>query len=121
MKVGKSGLCTGCRSVNYCSKEHQRRHWQVHKLKCRPVKKGETLHNPGKAEQKADEGRGGASSEGGLSSIREDVGEKKPQFVSNTGDNFFVWETSISKSLFKDKASGMCWLLTKVFFDKAWF
>ena len=118
VKVGKGGLCTGCRSVNYCSKEHQRRDWPSHKLKCRPVKKGETLHNPGKAERKADEGRGAASSEEGLSSIRVDVGEKKPQFVSDTGDNFF-WETSVSKSLFEDKASGMCWLLTKVFFDKA--
>ena len=42
VKVGKGGLCTGCRSVNYCSKEHQRRDWPSHKLKCRPIKKGET-------------------------------------------------------------------------------
>ena len=55
VKVGKGGLCTGCRSVNYCSKEHQRRDWPSHKLKCRPVKKGETLRNPVKAERKADE------------------------------------------------------------------
>ena len=54
VKVGKGGLCTGCRSVNYCSKEHQRRDWPSHKLKCRPVKKGETLRNPGKAERNAD-------------------------------------------------------------------
>merc|ERR1719500_1542061 len=33
VKVGKGGLCTGCRSVNYCSKEHQRRDWPSHKLK----------------------------------------------------------------------------------------
>ena len=43
VKVGKGGLCTGCRSVNYCSKEHQRRDWPTHKLMCRPVMKGETL------------------------------------------------------------------------------
>ena len=55
VKVGKGGLCTGCRSVNYCSKEHQRRDWPSHKLKCRPVKKAEKLHNPVKAEQKTDE------------------------------------------------------------------
>ena len=41
VKVGKGGLCTGCRSVNYCSKEHQRRDWPSHKLKCRPLKKEE--------------------------------------------------------------------------------
>ena len=55
VKVGKGGLCTGCRSVNYCSKEHQRRDRPSHKLKCRPVKKGETLGNPVQAERKADE------------------------------------------------------------------
>ena len=42
VKVEKGGLCTGCRSVNYCSKEHQRRDWPSHKLKCRPLEKGET-------------------------------------------------------------------------------
>ena len=52
VKVGKGGLCTGCRSVNYCSKEHQRRDWPSHKLKCRPGKKGETLPNPNKADDK---------------------------------------------------------------------
>ena len=51
VKVGNGGLCTGCRSVNYCSKEHQRRDWPSHKLKCRPPKKGETLGNPVKAER----------------------------------------------------------------------
>ena len=51
VKVGKGGLCTGCRSVNYCSKEHQRRDWPSHKLKCRSVKKGETLEE---AEPKTD-------------------------------------------------------------------
>ena len=50
VKTRKGGLCTGCRSVNYCSKEHQRRDWPSHKLKCRPVKKVETLGNPVKAE-----------------------------------------------------------------------
>ena len=49
VKVEKGGLCTGCPSVNYCSKEHQRRDWPSHKLKCHPVK------NPLKAERKADE------------------------------------------------------------------
>ena len=61
-------------------------------MKCRPVKKGETPHNLFKAEKKADEGRGTASSEEGLISIRVDVGEEGPQFVSDTGDKFlFVW------------------------------
>ena len=52
VQVGTGGLCTGCRSVNYCSKEHQRRDWPSHKLKCCHVK---TLRNPVKAERKADE------------------------------------------------------------------
>ena len=79
VKVGKGGLCTGgrpvigdfyfpsriagsqltgCRSVNYCSREHQRRDWPSHKLKCRPVEKCEALRNPVKAERKADEREG---------------------------------------------------------------
>ena len=57
VKVGKGGLCTGCRSVNYCSKEHQRRDWTSHKLKCHLLEKGETLcKTDGKAdERKANE------------------------------------------------------------------
>ena len=58
VKTRKGGLCTGCRSVNYCSKEHQRRDWPSHKLKCRPVEKCEALRNPVKAERKADEREG---------------------------------------------------------------
>ena len=41
VNIEKGGLCTGCRSVNYCSKEHQRRDWPSHKSKCRPLKKGD--------------------------------------------------------------------------------
>ena len=85
VKVEKGGLCTGCRSVNYCSKEHQRRDWPAHKLKCCPVKKGETLCNPGKAERKADE-REVVGEE--LSCIKMDVGEKGLHFVGEIGDKF---------------------------------
>ena len=35
VKVNKGGLCSGCRSVNYCSKEHQRSDWPSHKSVCR--------------------------------------------------------------------------------------
>jgi len=35
VKVIKGGLCSGCHSVNYCSKEHQRSDWPAHKLTCR--------------------------------------------------------------------------------------
>ena len=63
VQVGKGGgFCTRCRSVNYCSKEHQRRDWPSHKLKCRPLKTLITDHgvysemgNPVEAERKADE------------------------------------------------------------------
>jgi len=37
VKVNKGGLCSRCRSVNYCSKEHQRSDWPSHKLTCRAV------------------------------------------------------------------------------------
>ena len=74
VKVGKGGLCTGCRSVNYCSKEHQRRDWASHKLKCRPLKKNETLGNPVKAELKTDERE---VTEQELISIREHEHEEK--------------------------------------------
>ena len=97
MKVGKGGLCTGCRSVNYCSKEHQRRDWPSHKLKCRPVKKGETLGNPAKAERKADETE---VTEEELNSIRVCVREKELHFVNDTGDKVLFEEDN--KTFFKD-------------------
>ncbi|KAK5641450.1 hypothetical protein RI129_009997 [Pyrocoelia pectoralis] len=28
--------CSGCKLVSYCSKDHQKNHWQVHKTLCRP-------------------------------------------------------------------------------------
>lgn len=30
--------CTACKSVNYCSGEHQKKDWPVHKYECRPYK-----------------------------------------------------------------------------------
>lgn len=30
--------CTACKSVNYCSVEHQKKHWPKHKHICRPLK-----------------------------------------------------------------------------------
>ena len=53
-KVGRGGLCTGCRSVNYCSKEHQRRDWPSHKLKCRALKKAEHIRKTVKPEQRVE-------------------------------------------------------------------
>jgi len=51
VKVIKGGLCSQCRSVNYCSKEHQRSDWPAHKLTCRAhVKKSN--NNAAKPEQK---------------------------------------------------------------------
>lgn len=29
--------CTGCKSVYYCGKEHQKSDWKSHKVECRPV------------------------------------------------------------------------------------
>ena len=66
VKVGRGGLCTGCRFVYFCSKEHQRRDWPSHKLRCLPVTKGETLGNPVKREVTEEE----------VNSIGLGVGEK---------------------------------------------
>lgn len=30
--------CTSCKLVNYCSAEHQKKHWPTHKVSCRPFK-----------------------------------------------------------------------------------
>ena len=30
--------CGGCQEARYCSKEHQREHWKVHRPQCRPFK-----------------------------------------------------------------------------------
>ena len=57
LKVGKGGLCSRCRSINYYSKEHQRKDWPTHKLKCRAVKKGDPLCTSVKDKQKAEEVR----------------------------------------------------------------
>ncbi|UJO14830.1 hypothetical protein CLAFUW4_08443 [Fulvia fulva] len=39
----KLSLCTGCRVVRYCSKEHQATHWPTHKSQCIPVKRARVL------------------------------------------------------------------------------
>ena len=57
LRVGKGGLCSRCRSINYCSKEHQRKDWPTHKLKCRAVKKSYPLCSSVKDKQKAEEVR----------------------------------------------------------------
>ena len=31
-------ICGGCGDVYYCSREHQRKHWAVHKTQCKPYK-----------------------------------------------------------------------------------
>ncbi len=31
-------LCSGCRAVHYCCKDHQKSHWPDHKLNCRPYR-----------------------------------------------------------------------------------
>lgn len=34
-EVGAIALCSGCRSVAYCSSVHQSAHWQAHKASCK--------------------------------------------------------------------------------------
>lgn len=29
--------CTACKIASYCSAEHQKKHWKVHKNECRPL------------------------------------------------------------------------------------
>jgi len=31
-------ICGGCADIYYCSKEHQKQHWNTHKLHCKPYK-----------------------------------------------------------------------------------
>jgi hypothetical protein len=33
-------LCTGCKIVNYCSKDHQTSHWNSHKKVCKDIRSG---------------------------------------------------------------------------------
>ena len=37
-------LCSGCRTVRYCSPDHQRTHWKKHQLDCKAYKEGFDLH-----------------------------------------------------------------------------
>ena len=30
--------CSGCRAVRYCSQDHQKTHWKVHQLDCKPYR-----------------------------------------------------------------------------------
>jgi prefoldin subunit 4 len=41
-------LCAGCSQVGYCSKEHQREHWKVHKAQCSQnhLKKSQAIRPP---------------------------------------------------------------------------
>lgn len=34
--VKASQTCSACKSVQYCGAEHQKKHWKIHKLECRP-------------------------------------------------------------------------------------
>ena len=29
-------FCSACKLVKYCGAEHQKKHWKIHKLECRP-------------------------------------------------------------------------------------
>ena len=64
VKVDKGGLCTGCRSVNYCCKDHQRKDWPTHKLKCRSGKRCELLRNVFKDSQKNHSGSSSPTADG---------------------------------------------------------
>ena len=37
-KAAAKQKCGGCRSVFYCSREHQKRHWKEHSKKCTAFK-----------------------------------------------------------------------------------
>ncbi len=54
--------CAACKSLGYCSREHQRSDWKVHKKDCQRIVKAD-----------AASGEGGAAG-GGASGDREGVG-----------------------------------------------
>ena len=33
------GLCSGCKGIHYCSKEHQKEDWKNHTIKCKEKEK----------------------------------------------------------------------------------
>lgn len=30
--------CSGCQAVHYCTRDHQKQHWKMHKNQCSPVR-----------------------------------------------------------------------------------
>jgi hypothetical protein len=50
LKDGKLMKCGGCKLVYYCSVEHQKQHWNAHKIQCNPKTRTEILRP--KEEQK---------------------------------------------------------------------
>ena len=34
--IPAKNFCSACKSVKYCNEEHQKKHWKIHKIECRP-------------------------------------------------------------------------------------
>ena len=56
LEVAK-GLCSGCKAVHYCCKEHQTEDWKRHKKECREKAKEKTLREKGKEKAKEAEAK----------------------------------------------------------------
>ena len=50
------GLCSSCKDVHYCCREHQTADWKRHKKECREKAKEKALQKRGKGWMKAEDG-----------------------------------------------------------------
>ena len=51
----KGGLCSQCREVSYCCKEHQRSDWSRHKTGCKATARAKASSAPAESPQQAQE------------------------------------------------------------------
>lgn len=81
--------CSRCKKVSYCSKEHQREHWKVHKKVCgKAKKKSDTVFSQSDEPQVTREDQTRINRFGRLNQLKEDlkdkIAEKKSQLMNLT-------------------------------------
>ena len=74
-KTGDLKLCSRCRNVFYCSREHQIQQWAIHKRTCRKVARSAATTNGG----------GATAGDGGYNSLDVDVMSSAPDSGAESG------------------------------------